>query len=170
MQECYTYIFTGLYDASCIKYCTVSKWEYHLQLQYDLCTYTKLLDIWHMFLYFTYNNLVYCNKINVTFSTPTAIRALSFILHYAVSPTDKYTQKLSMDANIATTYSIKYNFPAWQKQWKFSNSKLPLHNVHMRLFCTYIKLIHYVYVPNILCSSSFLSSPIWLCSWYFLVD
>ena len=59
-----------------------------------------------MFLYFTYNNLVYCNKINVRFSTPTAIKALSFILHYAVSPTDKYTQKLSMDANIQ---HIAYN-------------------------------------------------------------
>ena len=62
-----------------------------------------------MFLYFTYNNLVYCNKINVRFSTPTAIKALSFILHYAVSPTDKYyTQKLSMDVNIAITYVTRF--------------------------------------------------------------
>ena len=53
-----------------------------------------------MFLYFTYNNLVYCNKINVRFSTPNTIKALSFTLHYAVSPTDKYTQKPSMDIHI----------------------------------------------------------------------
>ena len=53
-----------------------------------------------MFLYFTYNNLVYCNKINVRFSTPNAIKALNFILHYAVSPTDTYIQKLSMDVHI----------------------------------------------------------------------
>ena len=59
-----------------------------------------------MFLYFTYNNLVYCNKINVRFSIPTAIKALSFTLHYAVSPTDKYTQKLSMGTH---TQHITYN-------------------------------------------------------------